>query len=203
MADPLLASVAPVRISAHDTWVGAPVITGDAAATVMHGLIAPRIEHRPDADRLVVEPRLAFVPFWRTSLVMADGRGVAMMVCARSDVPYIPALPTALGGSEALELSTDDVVRFTNAMSIVDDGAIVDADLPRARADQIAVGALGWMTRMEAHVETALFVLHPMWHFRQADDCELLVDARGGRIIMARMPRPPTHSDRANRFFGD
>lgn len=193
----------PVPMSADDTWVGAPSIAREAASTLMHGLVHPHLAHRPDADRLRLEPRLAFVPFWRVMLVMADGHSVVLMVCARSDVPYVPALPTSLGGTHALELLPTELLPMRNAMAIVHEGELVDPDVPRERAEEIAVGALGWMTRTHARVDTALFVLLPMWHVRHGDDCELLVDARGGRIVSARFPRPPTLSDRVRRFFSE
>lgn len=140
------------------------------------------------------------------------GRAGVLMICARTVVPYTPRLPSFFGGTDALEVQRSELVPFTNetALPILEQGEIIDADVDRERGQKTAAGTLITMLQrpdavhslFQPRIESTTFVLYPLWYSSFGNDGHfVMLSARGGNVVSARYPRPPTLSERVKRFF--
>jgi hypothetical protein len=198
------------------------------ARAVKGGVLKPSdIEHAELEDAT-----LLYVPFWRVdvsvegfhigigSMSTSSGRSIpiptggarhkeaALMVCARTIVPYELRLPSIfrLGGPPPPEVDTVDLVPTDRARDALAAGEVVDADVGRDQAEKTAAGMLVRAIRArnavyqqhEQQIRSTTFVWYPVYYARYRYEGEarrhageqffVMVSGRTGAVVQAKHP---------------
>ncbi|HVJ92519.1 MAG TPA: hypothetical protein VM580_22110, partial [Labilithrix sp.] len=143
----------------------------------------------------------------------ARHKDVALMICARTAVPFEPKLPSQFGLVTRLppfEVGMDELVADPSPeMLHANEAEIVDADVDRERAESIAMGmllrALGpthaIFTTYETRIREALFCLYPLYcaHYTYSGEARrfpgerlfIAVSGKTGEVVAATYPSVP------------
>jgi hypothetical protein len=192
--------VAPAEVFVAPATLDAVAARDAVKRAVKEGFLKPS-----DIDLVELpDPPLLYVPFWRVGTAFQkDG---VIMVCARSDVPYEPKLPTLAGewvGPRPIDVATNDLVPLDaeTARDALAKGEVVDADIDKARAEAIANGVAAQSAIASSNVQAPLassFCLYPLYYapYRYSGESRrhageelfVIVSGRTGEVVADKHP---------------
>ena len=227
----------PVAVAASQTfYVPAALDMEQGRAAVEHAIKDSVLRPFDIARNARIEDVAPlWVPFWRFEVAVegfyfdvsdvtvgSKGRTVPLptgggryknavvMVCARTDFPYQPKLPSLFGrvtGIHPLEVRADELVAERSPeMLLANDAVIVEADVNRERAESIATELLlrevspthAMYATYEPRMEAGAFCLYPLYYARYTysgearrhPDEQLFVAVSGktGEVVAAAYP---------------
>jgi hypothetical protein len=198
---------------------------------IREGFLRPFDIHLAEIDT----PRALWTPFWRVEVtvdgffvnvenVTIDSTGpaiplptggarhkeLAVTICARTDFPYEPKLPSLLArvsGSPPLEIRADELVTDPPAEVLAANGAeVVEADVNRERAQSMTTELMlrsvspthAFYSTYTPKIRSAQLVLYPVYYARYTysgearrrpgEELFVAVSGRTGAVISSKHP---------------
>jgi len=138
----------------------------------------------------------------------ANSRDAAVMVCARTIVPFELRLPSTfrISGSPALDVNASELVPADRVRDALAAGEVVDADVPRDQGEKTATGLLvravsssnAIYQKYEPQIRSTTFVLYPVYYARYRYEGEarrhageqffVMVSGKTGDVVNAKHP---------------
>lgn len=225
-----------VTVALANTYVAPATLDQQSGCeAIVHAVRSGPLRPFDIARTEVDEPEAIWVPFWRVEVAVqafhvtfsdrrvgddglslpvpsgtATHKPATVMVCARSDFPYEPKLPSLrdrVSGSQPIDVALEAMFAPAVPEMLDANGArVLDADIGSERAEGIVVGVLlesvGPLhvvhAKYEPKIEPAVFCLYPIYfarytyngEARRQRDEELFVavSAVTGHVVSARYP---------------